>query len=79
MEFRRIDNNTYDVFLGTQWSSWVRVRQGRNGTYRLSGQWVDHNLLRELDSILAPNMPISYGQTAEEMLHNINAINMTRQ
>lgn len=79
MEMRRLDRNTYDVFLGNQWSTWVRVRQGKGGTYRIAGQKVDHRLLKELDSILAPNMPITYGQTTEEMLHNINAINMTRQ
>ncbi len=78
MEARRIDNNTYDIFFGTQWSDHVRVRQGRNGTYRLSGMRVDHQTLRELDSLLAPNMPITYGQDMHTMAMNCNAIMCTR-
>ena len=77
-EARRIDNNTFDIFIGKQWSDWVRVRKGRNGTYRLAGNKVDHAFLREMDAILAPNMPISYGQDMHTMLHNNIAIEQTR-
>jgi hypothetical protein len=82
MEARRLDNNTYDIFFGTQFSpdghGWSRVRQGRNGTYRIGGEWVDHQTLRELDNLLAPNMPITYGQDMHTMAANCRAIVATR-
>jgi hypothetical protein len=77
IEARRIDNNTFDIFLGTQWSDWIRVRKGRSSTYRLAGIRVEHSLLKWLDEVLAHNMPITYGQDMNTMLHNINAINTT--
>lgn len=78
IEARRIDRNTYDLFFGTQWSDWVRVRQGKNGTYRLMGMRVDHALLKWLHGVLAHNMPITYGQDMNTMILNNNAINTSR-
>jgi len=74
IEARRVDHNTYDIFFGKQWSDHARVRQGRSSTYRLSGMKVDHMTLKYLDTILAPNMPITPGQLLEEMVRNNNAI-----
>jgi hypothetical protein len=74
LEARRIDKNTYDIFQGKGWDNWVRVRQGHNGTYRVMGEKVDHSTLKELDTILAPNMPITYGQDMHTMLRNNQAI-----
>lgn len=73
-EARRIDKNTYDIFFGTQWDNHVRVRQNRNGTYRVSGMKVDHSVLRWLNGILAHNMPITYGQDMQTMFNNNMAI-----
>lgn len=78
IEARRIDRNTYDLFLGTQWSDWIRVRQGRSSTYRLAGMRVEHGLLKWLHEVLASNMPITYGQDMNTMLVNINGINASR-
>ena len=78
MEARRIDRNTYDVFFGTGWNNHVRVRQGRENTYRIGGGRITHPKLKELHSVLAPNMPITYGQTIPQMLHNVAAIVNTR-
>lgn len=78
IEARRIDRNTYDLFIGKQWGDWIRVRQGRNGTYRLAGMRVDHALLKWLHTVLAHNMPITYGQDMSTMLLHNNAINATR-
>lgn len=75
IEARRIDNNTYDLFIGNQWSDWIRVRRGRSSTYRLAGIRVEHALLKWLHDVLAPNMPITYGQDMNTMLINNNAIN----
>jgi hypothetical protein len=78
IEARRIDNNTYDLFLGTQWGDWVRVRQGRSSTYRLAGMRVGHDLLRWLHGVLARDMPITYGQDINTMICNNNAIIASR-
>lgn len=77
-EARRIDRNTFDIFIGKQWGTWTRVRQGRNGTYVIAGQKVDHQTLRELNELVAPNMPITYGQDMHTTLHNCIAIEQTR-
>ena len=74
MEARRIDKSTYDIFFGKQWSDHVRVRQGKLNTYRISGMRVDHETLKDLHKVLAPNMPITYGQSMEEMYRNNLAI-----
>lgn len=78
IEARRIDNNTFDIFLGNQWSDWIRVRQGRSSTYRLAGIRVEHSLLKWLHETLAHNMPITYGQDMNTMLINIDGIVNTR-
>ena len=74
-ELRRIDARTYDVFVGMGWDNWSRIRQGRSSTYRVSGEHVSKPDLRDWHEVLAPNMPITYGQTTEDMLKSINAIN----
>ena len=35
---RRIDRNTYDVFVGKQWGTHSRIRQGRSSTFVLAGE-----------------------------------------
>jgi len=78
MELRRIDAHTYDVFEGKGWDNHVRVRKGRSSTYRVSGGRVARPTLHFLDEVLAPNMPITYGQDINTMLNNINAIVSSR-
>ena len=70
MEIRRIDNNTYDVFMNTQWDEHTRVRKGRSSTYVLSGNKLPHPVLKELHSLLAPNMPVNYGQSPQQTVNN---------
>ncbi len=74
IEARRIDKYTYDLFFGKQWGSWSRVRQGKNGVYRVAGEKVDHQTLKALNNILAPRMPITYGQDIGTMYRNNIAI-----
>ena len=74
-EVRRVDRFTYDLFVGKGWDNHVRIRQGRSSTYRLSGNRISKPDLHDWHEVLAPNMPINYGQTVEELLFNINAIN----
>lgn len=83
IEARRVDRNTFDIFIGKQWSSHIRVRCNKQGLYRVSGmrlgsvvqednqtEKVDHNFLKRLNNIVAPNMPITYGQDMDTMYHN---------
>jgi hypothetical protein len=70
MEIRRIDFNTYDVFQGRQWDTHTRVRKGKHNTYVLLGEKLPKSLLKFLNDILAPNMPINYGQGLEITLNN---------
>ena len=74
MELRRIDNYTYDVFCGTTWNEWSRVRQFKQGTKVIRGARLERSIIDHLDSVLHPSMPITPGQSLEDMLFNNNAI-----
>ncbi len=78
MEARRVARNVFDIFFGNQWCDWIRVRQTSHGTHRVAGMRVDHATLKHIDTFLAPNMPITYGQSMEEMLFNNQIINGSR-
>ena len=75
MELRRVNQYTYDCFIGNQWDTWSRVRQGRSSTFVMQGEKLPKPLLKHLHEILHPQMPISPGQSLDEMLFNNNAIN----
>jgi hypothetical protein len=68
LELRRIDRYTYDVFMGNQWVDHTRVRQTRSGVRVISGNRLPYAVLKELNRVLHPSMPITYGQTVEQML-----------
>ena len=70
MEIRRVSNFVYDVFQGKQWGTHSRIRQTKQGVYVMFGEKLSHRLLKELSSILAPNMPINYGQTLDGTVIN---------
>lgn len=74
-EIRRVTRNIYDVFSGKGWDNWSRLKQGRIGTFVQGGNRMTFSELRDWDEVLAPDIPITYGQPVEEMLFNINAIN----
>jgi hypothetical protein len=67
---RRIDRNTYDVFVGKQWGTHSRIRQGRSSTFVLAGEKLPYGFLKHLHNTLAFNMPINYGQPHETTLVN---------
>jgi len=71
MFIRRIDKYTYDLFTGTGWDQWVRVRKGRSSTFRLAGEHISHGMLKWLDSFLSPSFPINYNQPLQETLVNL--------
>ena len=52
MEARRLDRNTYDIFYGNGWDNHVRIRQGRENTYRIGGGRITHPELKELHEVL---------------------------
>jgi len=74
IEVRRVNRFTYDLFLGKQWGTWARVRQGRSSTWQMAGEPLPKSLLRELHDVLHPTMPVSYGQTLGQMLFNFHAM-----
>lgn len=78
MEFRRVAANVYDVFQGTQWGTHSRVRQTRNGVYVMQGEKLPHRTLKWLNSVLAPNMPINYGQPQEQTIYNCQVLSELR-
>lgn len=74
MEMRRVDNNTYDIFRGKGWDNWTRVRKGRSSTYGVTGMRVPHQTLKDLDQVLNPHLPICYGQSFEQTITNLEAM-----
>ena len=75
MELRRLNAYTYDVFINSSWNEWSRVRQGRVASYVVAGQRLPKFVLNYLHDALHPAMPITPGQSLEDMLFNNNAIN----
>ena len=75
IELRRVGPFVYDLFQGNQWSTWSRVRKGRSSTFVMEGERLSYDMLKALDRILAPNMPITYGQDLETMLRHNEIIN----
>lgn len=69
-EIRRVDHNTYDVFIGNQWSDHSRIRVGRSSAYVLSGLRLPYAFLKHMKAVCAANMPINYGQDHEQTLKN---------
>lgn len=75
MELRRISYNTWDLFQGNGWNNHTRIRKGKAGVYRMFGAHLQRQVLKELDAVLYPNFPITYGMTVEQTVANINLIN----
>jgi len=74
-EIRRVDHNTYDVFIGKQWSDWTRVRVGRTSAYILDGLKLPYAFLKHLHSVCRSNMPINYQQDHEKtLMHCFNCL-----
>ena len=69
-EIRRAGARTYDVFTGNQWDTWSRVQQGRSSTFIQAGEKLPYGFLKHLHGVLAPNMPINYGQSHDTTLTN---------
>ena len=76
MDIRRVDFNTYDLFLNNGWDKHTRVRKGRSSTYVLAGERISHALLKDLDRILSPRFPINYGQSFEHTCFNLESLNV---
>lgn len=74
IEVRRVNANTYDVFLGKQWVDHSRIRQTKHATFVVSGNKLHRNVLRELHEVLAPNMPVNYGQNFVQTVFNCQVL-----
>lgn len=57
MQFQvnKLSNNTFDVFAGTQWDEWSRLRGGRNGVYVSAGRSLPYAVVRELAASIDPS------------------------
>lgn len=73
-EIRRVNHNTYDVFIGNQWVDHSRVRVGKTAAWVLSGLKLPHGFLKHLHSICAWNMPINYNQDHETTVFNCQVL-----
>lgn len=74
-EVRCVNSNTFDCFIGKQWSTWVRVRKGRSSVYRIAGAHIGHAELRDINQIIQVGMPITYGTPQEVILKNCQIYN----
>lgn len=52
MFIKRLDKNHYDVFLGTQWDNWTRVRRHHWGVAVVAGNRLPKEVLREINERL---------------------------
>ena len=75
IEVRRVGPYLYDLFMDNQWDAWSRVRKGRSSTFVTAGAKLPHAVLKALDEVLHPIMPITYGQQLSTMLTHNDAIN----
>jgi hypothetical protein len=74
MEIRRVEKNVFDVFQGSGWHNWTRIKNTRGNTFVLAGSRLPRPMLRELHEILFPYFPINYGQSVEETVRNLGII-----
>lgn len=51
---RRVSRNVFDVFEGKQWSSWSRLKAGRNGVYVAQGERLPYSTTKALAAAINP-------------------------
>lgn len=51
---RRVARNVFDVFEGNQWSSWSRLKAGRNGVYVAQGERLPYAVTKALANGINP-------------------------
>lgn len=52
MFIKHLHGNIFDVFFGTQWDEWVRVRKGRSFVSAVGGMRVPHATLKSIETTL---------------------------
>ena len=45
MYIKRLSRNVYDVFTGTDWMNWTRVKRENNGIRFIAGGYLTHESL----------------------------------
>jgi hypothetical protein len=53
MHVRKIHSNVFDVFLGTGWSNWTRVKKTHYGLSVVGGYRLPRSLMKEVETTLA--------------------------
>jgi hypothetical protein len=51
---RRVSRNVFDVFQGNQWSTWSRLKSGRNGVYVAQGERLSYSTTKALAAAINP-------------------------
>ena len=51
---KRLGRNVFDVFEGKQWSSWSRLKIGRNGVYVAAGNLLHRGVTKALVATIDP-------------------------
>lgn len=62
MEIRKLNHNTYDIFLFNGWENHTRIRCTRRGPYVVAGKRISRALLEKLESILVRGFKPTVGQ-----------------
>ncbi len=60
MYIRKLQPNIFDVFIGTGWNNWSRVRTSKSGPFVVAGNKLPYATLRELQPLLKPSSPIIF-------------------
>lgn len=55
---RRLNKHTFDCFEGKQWSTWTRLKEGKNGVYVSAGERLPHPVLKALTKAIDARLPV---------------------
>lgn len=62
MEIRKLNHNTYDIFLFQGWEGWTRVKVTRNGVFGVAGKRISHALFKHLSQVLVRGFVPQHGR-----------------
>ncbi len=62
MVIRKVNHNTFDVFMFSGWSGWSRVRKGKTGSFCVNGNRLTKETLGALDKLLHSRFTPDHGE-----------------
>lgn len=54
----KVDHRTFDIFEGKQWSSWSRLKSGKQGVYVTGGEKLPFKTVKAIASQINPKESI---------------------